>query len=228
MIKLLPIITMATFSLLSPITHAGVMGDDIGSDNYNSVYLGVDIGIADLIDSESTVYPPTSHQLSAAGIVGGGLVGYDFTLYDNLKLGVEGFINANDLNIAARQYLPTPLSYTLQARYNAGVRLLPCWELSPGTIGHALLGYANIQLSLQDNGNYGYINQNLNKSGFQCGLGAKTNIFNSLWLRADALYTYYGTLNSIGANNTQGYAYQTYSNIVSTVEGDITLLYQFN
>ena len=133
----------------------------MGSDNDRGIYLGADIGVADLIDSESTASPLSTHQLSAAGIVAGGLVGYDFTLYDELKLGVEGFINANDLNIATRQYFPTPLSYTVQARYNAGVRLLPGWALSPGTIGHLLLGYANLQLTLQDNGNYGYINQNL-------------------------------------------------------------------
>ena len=228
MTKLLQILSMAIFCLSAKLTCAGVMGDDLGSDNDRGIYLGADIGVADLIDSESTASPLSTHQLSAAGIVAGGLDGYDFTLYDELKLGVEGFINANDLNIATRQYFPTPLSYTVQARYNAGVRLLPGWALSPGTIGHLLLGYANLQLTLQDNGNYGYINQNLNKSGFQCGLGAKTNIVGSLWLRADALYTYYGTLSSVGGNNTQTYAYQTYTNNISTLEGDITVLYQFN
>lgn len=43
-------------------------------------------------------------------------------------------------------------------RYNTGVRILPAYEFSPGTIGHILLGYSYGKFKISDNGVYGYIN----------------------------------------------------------------------
>lgn len=213
-------------ALITSIAHSGSMGMNTGFDDYTGFYLGADIGIADLIDSQSTMYPPLSHQLSATGIVGGGLVGYDYTVYDRFKIGLEGFMNANGLNISSTS-IQNNVAYHVSASYNAGVRILPGVELYPNIIGHALLGYANAKFTIKDTGDYGYIDQMFNKSGFQCGLGVKTMLTNALALRADALYTYYGSITAVGGSNSPVYLYQTYTNQFSTIEGDLTLVYKF-
>ena len=220
-------IQIATLLLFTQAAISGVMGDEALSDYpYNGLYGGINIGVSDLIDKETTSGPSASHQLSATGIIGGGLVGYDYTLYDRLKLGVEGFVNATALNLAARDFSP-PASYLVNSHVNAGVRLLPGWEITTNAIAHLILGYTNASITIQDNGNYGYIDQSFNKSGFQAGLGFKTALTEHIWLRADALYATYGTINAIGGNSNPSYAYQNYSNNLSTLEGDLTLVYKF-
>ncbi|HVT62247.1 MAG TPA: outer membrane beta-barrel protein [Legionellaceae bacterium] len=221
------IIAIMTFLLFAQGNFAGTMGNT-SIDDYTGFYVGADIGLAGLVNSESSDYPYLSHQMSALGIVGGGLVGYDLSLFNRFKLGFEGFLNANGLNIADRAYYPPVSAYTVNASYNGGVRVLPGYELSSNIITHAILGYANAKFNIQDNGDYGYINQEMNKSGFQAGLGWKIGITPALWVRLDALYTIYNTIASTGGSNNPSYAFQVYNNQFNTVEGDLTLLYKFN
>ncbi|PJD93055.1 MAG: hypothetical protein CK424_03380 [Legionella sp.] len=219
-------ISAITVLLIANASFAGVMGE-AEFDTYTGYYVGLDVGVSNLINSESTENPLQSHQLSATGIIGGGLVGYDFSLYNRFKIGFEGFMNANGLHIATRSFTPPSNSFTTSSQYNAGLRVLPGFEFSQDTVGHILLGYSNAKFTIQDSGNYGYIDQELNKNGFQCGLGMKTTITKQISIRIDALYTTYGHISSIGGSNTPGFTYQTYHNNFSTVEGDLTLIYKF-
>lgn len=218
--------SLPTLVVFTQIAFGGTLGD-AEFDEYTGLYIGADIGVADVIDAESTAFPSVSHQLSATGIVGGGLVGYDYSLYNRIKIGFEGFMNANGLTVSA-QALSTPTSsYSVNQTYNAGLRVLPGFEFYPKTVGHLILGYSNAKFTIRDNGNYGYIDQAVNKSGFQCGLGMKVALTSHLTIRADALYTTYGTISSIGGASNSGYTYQAYTNPLSTVEGDLTLIYKF-
>ncbi len=221
--KKLSLITLLWFTHTS---FAGIMGD-AELDHYTGFYVGTNIGVSDLINAQSTENPLQSHQLSATGVVGGGLAGYDLSVYNSFKIGFEGFMNANGLNIATRSFTPPSNSYTTSSQYNAGLRVLPGFEFYPDTIGHILLGYSNAKFTLRDSGDYGYIDQELNKSGFQCGLGMKSRITNQISIRIDALYTTYSGISSIGGSNTPGFTYQTYNNNFSTLEGDLTLIYKF-
>ncbi len=214
-------IRTAILCFITPVLCAGTLGDS-GYNDTNGVYLGAAIGVADLIDSQSS--PPTTHQFSATGISGGGLVGYDSSWYGLVRLGLEGFINANGLKVSAS----TPNNaYTVTQSYATGVRLLPGYELTSGIVGHVLLGYVNAKFSIQDNGDYGYINQSVNQSGFQSGLGMTVALSTQISLRTDLSYTTYGTLASIGGSNNPSVIYQSYSNRLSNIEGDLTLVYQF-
>ena len=107
---------------------------------YDAVYIGADIGVANLVDAQSTTYPTTGHHMSSTGIVGGGLVGVDFSVGRFFKIGLEGFGNANGLQASNLKKHPPYGEYRVRAKYNAGVRILPGYHLSNNTIGHVLLG----------------------------------------------------------------------------------------
>ncbi|NCX96918.1 MAG: hypothetical protein EBX41_11050 [Chitinophagia bacterium] len=113
-------------------------------------------------------------------------------------------------------------------RYDAGFRLLPGYEISPGTVGYALIGYSNGRFNIRDNGNYGFVSDSFNRSGIQGGLGLKTEISKHLALRGDVLYSYYGSQTSYGLSSTSPQVVQTYRNRFSTFEGDLTLVYKFS
>lgn len=206
---------------------AGTMGP-ISAEPYDGFYLGADIGVANLMDKESTPYQPgvyDRHQFGATGLVGGGMIGYDYSVNERFKLGLEGFINATALNLAAEQlYNPFP-SYNVSMRYNTGVRVLPGYEFSPGTIGHVLLGYSYGQLHINDNGDYGYIDRNIAANGFQAGLGLNVPFYlKNLSLRGDLIYSNYGTYNSLGSSTS--FTPQNYSNNFSVLEGNLSLVYK--
>jgi hypothetical protein len=206
---------------------AGSMGPVI--DAYNGFYVGGDIGVANLIDSESTPYEPflyDRHQFSATGFVGGGMVGYDFQAFDRIRVGIEGFINGTALNIAAKQnYAPFP-SFDANMRYNAGVRVLPGLAFSHDTVGYVLLGYSYGRFNIHDNGNYGFIDQGISNNGFQSGLGVKVPCyFNNFFLRGDVMYTSYGNRDSLGLSTS--FTPQYYYNNFATIEATLSLIYKF-
>ena len=84
----------------SQVCLAGTMGEVTPTASYDGLYLGADIGVSDFMVRDFTYIPPDIHTLGSLGIVGGGLVGYDYTIYNHVKLGLEGFINATGLNAA--------------------------------------------------------------------------------------------------------------------------------
>jgi opacity protein-like surface antigen len=199
------------------------------NNSYDGFYLGANIGAASLIDKESTDNPATDlHYLSALGVVGGGILGYDFSPREKLKFGVEAFINATDLNIADDQNYSPASSYTVKMYYNFGFRLLPGYEFTPGTIWHLILGYSNAEFNINDNGNYGIIDSDFNKSGFQFGLGMTTALFKNLLLRTDVLYTDYSSQTSNGITTAIPATTQIYHNNLATLEGNLLLIYKFS
>ncbi len=212
--------------LFSSYVFASSADTQLSATRYNNFYIGADVGIASLVDNESTNTPQDSHRLSATGAVGGGFIGYDFTLREQLKLGLEGFINATDLNLSDNQnYAPTS-SYKVSMSYSAGFRLIPGYELTPDTIGELILGYAYGKFNVSDNGNYGIINTHFSKSGFQYGLGLKTFIYKNFSVRADVLYTTYSSQTSDGVTTSTPASTQVYKNNLSTLEGNLALIYK--
>lgn len=217
---------LTIFLSITNVAIGGTMGAI--SPFYDALYIGGDIGISNLINATSTNNPLAAHHMSATGIVGGGLLGYDYTIIDRIKLGIEGFGNANGLNVSSIQSYAPAASYQVNARYNVGVRILPGYQFNGGAVGYAVLGYTNARFKITDNGNYGYIDQAFNKSGFQCGLGMKAPITQRLSIRGDALYGIYGNASNIGISNVAPYGPQTYFNHFSTLEADLTVIYKFN
>lgn len=215
--------------LLSSTVFAGTIGPVVATEPYNGIYIGGDIGVANLNDKESTLYVPGSydkHQFSSTGFVGGGMLGYDYSVMDHLKLGVEGFINGTALNIAAEQKYGTQASFNANMRYNTGIRLLPGYEFSPDTVGHVLLGYSYGKFNIRDTGDYGFINTGLSRNGFQAGLGFKVPCYyKNLSLRGDMIYTTYGSSTSLGQSTAL--APQNYNNNFATIEGNLSLVYKF-
>ncbi len=205
----------------------GTMGPIESKSSYDGFYFGGDIGASDLMVRETTLVPQATHTLGSLGVVGGGLVGYDYSISNYIKLGLEGFINAAGLNVAAEQNYGARPSYRARMRYDAGFRLLPGYEFSPGTVGHVLIAYANGRFNIRDNGNYGFISNSFNRSGIQGGLGLKTMLSKRLALRGDVLYSYYGSSTSYGLTSTTPQVVQTYQNRFATFEGDLTLVYKF-
>ncbi len=209
--------------------YAGTMGPLLSIEPYNGFYIGADVGVANLMDKESTPYLPgvyDRHQFSATGLVGGGLLGYDYSVNERIKLGIEGFINATALNSAAEQHYSSFSSYNVNMKYNTGARVLPGYEFSPGTVGHILLGYSYGKFNIKDNGDYGFIDKGLSANGFQAGLGFNVPLhYKNLSLRGDVLYTGYGANNSLGLSSSL--TPENYYNHFSVIEGNLALVYKY-
>src|SRR3990167_8087965 len=88
----------------------------------------------------------TANRSGMEGIIGGGLLGYDFTLYNHFKLGLEGFITDDQLgpntSFAVTSAVPYAAVSVNKLRYNWGFRALPGYEFSTGTVTHLILGYS--------------------------------------------------------------------------------------
>ncbi len=205
--------------------YAGSMGQEMPY-TYDYGYLGGNIGILGLADKESSLMPsPSSHRLSATGILGGGFVGYAKTLTDRIFIDIEGFANGVSANATAIQNYGTRPEYQVDLAYNLGVRLLPGYLITPHLQGYLNIGYSAAQFQIQDNGNYGYVNDTFFENGLQAGLGVKTELSAPLSLRFDLIYSYYGLQTTYG-RTTSGY--QVYQNNLSTLEADLALVYAFS
>lgn len=215
-----------------PIVSAGSMGND-GSNYsiYDGFYIGADIGGAGLINHINVTHPYTLTPPGNIGLVGGGLVGYDYTVYDRFKLGLEAFLNANGMqaevsNYPDYRYRPYFGTYHMHAKYNMGFRALPAFELTPGTQGHVIFGYSSARMTMKDNGTLGYLNVGSNFNGFQTGVGLSTLVAPNLSVRLDALYTGYNEQTFKG--HDLSYTIVNYYRMSYTaMEGDLTVSYKF-
>lgn len=205
--------------------HAGSMGDEpMFNNDYG--YLGGNIGILGLADKESSLMPsPTSHRLSATGILGGGFVGYAKAFSERIVVSVEGFGNGVSANATATQNYGTKPQYQTDLTYNVGVRVLPGYFITPRVLSYLNIGYSGAQFQVQDNGNYGYVNDGFFENGLQAGLGLKTELSAPLSLRFDLIYNYYGSQTTYGQTLT---GFQVYQNNLSTLEADLALVYAFS
>jgi hypothetical protein len=203
--------------------------------NYDGFYIGADVGGGALLASNSwtetvpgVVTQTNSGRRGYAGIVGGGLLGYDFTLYDHFKLGLEGFITADQLPITS--YVSSSsvaYSYTSnnKLRYNWGVRAIPGYEFSEGTVAHIILGYSKGYFSYSNTSTYASLSGNYNRNGFQFGMGITTPLFSHVSFGVDAIGTWYGS-NTITGTGTSS-STNTWTNKLGTLEGLASLRYKF-
>ncbi len=218
--------------LLTLICHAlpgiaGVMGASDLPASYDGLYAGATLGMSNLVDKEQHIINPESHQLGSLGILGGGFVGYDYHVNDLFNIALEGFGNATGLNIAIN-HDAQGTSYSANSHYQAGARLLPGYQCSPGIQAHIILGYTNAHFQVKDSGNYGYINSSFYKNGLQGGLGWTTQIIQGFEVRVDMIYTNFGSQSSTGTGlPTSGSPQQVYTNDFNTLEGDLSLVYKF-
>lgn len=105
---------LALLFLLTHSAYGGMMGMDY--DPYDGIYVGLDIGVSVLNNAASTYFPSTSINLAHTGIVGGGLIGYDFSVGQRFKVGVEFLANATSLGASSRR-LAEHTSFTTQQSY---------------------------------------------------------------------------------------------------------------
>lgn len=214
-------------ALLSLASNAfcGVMGE---YNTYDGFYVGGDIGISDFNTSITTFYPSSTHHLASTGIVGGALVGYDYTVptLDRFKIGIEFLANAAGLNV--KSSTNSNNNMTGNSRYNLAPRVLPGFLFYDKVVGHVIIGYTNGNFNLDDTGVNGFVNKTANLSGFQIGLGMKTELVQDFTLRLDAVYSIYQSLSATGGTNNNLYSFQKYTLEPSTLEGNLILIYKFN
>lgn len=217
------LITVAAFSLFASNVSASALC------SYDNFYVGANVAAVSLIDKQKTENPILDkHRLSSIGVAGGGLIGYDFTLRNRVKLGLEGFAEATNLHVFAKQNYAPVSSYDVKIPYSLGLRLLPGYEWTCGTVVHAILGYASGKFKVKDDGDFGLVNTNFRKSGFQFGLGMKTLICRNFSIRTDLLYTIYSHQDSHGVTTSVPPGIQIYHNKLKTFEGSFSLIYKFN
>lgn len=191
-------------------------------------YWGANFGMASLMDSQSIPNLGYRHLFSHPGFVGGGLAGYDKPIFKKLNLGIEGFMQGDSLALSTtRNYEGVHRYYRARLYYNAGIRLLPGLKLDEKTIIHGIIGYSSALISTKDSNNYGVLEKNRNKDGFQCGLGLETKMRKKLSIRADMFYTLYSPSRSLGVSLPLSSTPQYYFKKFETLEGSVSLVYRF-
>lgn len=218
-------IHLAILLCISNAAFCGAMAERNTYVDYDGVYIGVDVTVGDFNAAITTSYPSTYIDLSAVNISGGALIGYDFTIYDRFKLGLEFLANANAYTTSSQMFNERT-SLTAQQRYNLAPRILPGFLFYEGVVGHLIFGYSNAFITVKDNGLQGFINKSGNQSGFQGGLGMKAEFLEGFTFRADIVYSIYGNIGGNGGSNNNLYAYQSYSVSPSTLEGTATLIWK--
>ena len=228
---------------------AGAMGaGEKQADPYNGVYVGADIGLVALFQGVSVSLNETAPgpfigssttPLGHFGIIGGGIIGYDYSLPQKIKLGIEGYVNG--INVTIPQSLQSTVpsdsgSTTTQQNYAWGVRALPGYELSPGVVAHLILGYSNAQFFINSpppatglSVLQPIVNESFTCNGFQSGIGLTSIVYRNFSLRIDGLFTTYGAHSSPSyAFNNGALVYTgTFKSVLNTFEGDLTLSYKF-
>ncbi len=191
------------------------------------IYLGPNIGLSSLMDSQSNSNLGYKHLFSGTGFVGGGLIGYDRTIFEKFNLGVEAFGQVNRLSFVSTRNFDQHRYYKGRSHYNTGIRIIPGLKFDPTAIGHALIGYSSALFLAKDANNYGVFEKKTTRGGFQCGLGLETKLYKKISIRADTLYTFYSAFRSPGYSLLPSSVSQTYLNAFSTLEGSLSVIYRF-
>jgi hypothetical protein len=205
--------------------QAGTIGgyDDVMPSNTNGLYIAGNLGLQNLFDNESHTLYPEQHQLSALGIIGGGFIGYDYSLGRNTAVAFEFFSDATGTNTSISH---PPSTYSMNQRYDIGLRLLPEYSMSDSTVAHVFLGYVNGNFSIVDNGVYGTISTIFNSSGLQTGIGFTTAVTEHIMTRVDMIYNLYLSDSNKGVFLVPP-ARQTYNNQFNALIGQFALLYKW-
>jgi len=190
-------------------------------------YVGATLGAVGLMDRESTSNPIRDvHYLSASGGLAGILLGFDMYVMDNFTFGLEGFFNRTNVSVSDNQNFTPQTSYIAKMRYNTGLRILPGYEFTPDTKGHLILAWSIGNFKIDDNGNYGIVNDIFSKSGIQMGVGAETALAKHIALRGDTIYTFYPSNATNASTASVPSSSQIYANRFSTLEADLSIVYK--
>lgn len=184
----------------------------------NGWYGGVDIGASSFQDKISI----TNAGNATYGVQGGvlGLFGgYDLAFTNCFNLGMEAFLNGFNNKIKVTNDAGNTLESKL--RYNWGVRVLPGYNITPERVVYLLAGYVNGNFRLTDNGNYSVASNSYNSGGYQLGIGGASSISRNLVLRGDIISSSYANKSFNGSSNIN------YKNQLSSLEGEIALVYKF-
>lgn len=182
------------------------------------LYLGIDAGIADLLNKESHSINPESHQLSKIGPTAGTYLGYAFDLNEQFYIAAEVFIDGTWVQTKIQH---AGSIYTQKQFYNLGMRFLPAYAFTTDTFGHIILGYTNARTEIEDYGVYGLVNSIYSTGGFQAGIGFDTALMDNFFIRLDALYNIYRS------NTMSGLSLQRYTNRFSQLEGEVSIFYKW-
>lgn len=232
-LKIIKLSLFLTIAVLCHSVFSGTMGPN-QIEYPNGFYVGGTIGVSDLQDTANHEVQPETHHLGGFGILGGGILGYQWNFASQFTISLEGFANASGLNTSIQHYDQSTgmqdNSEKMHSRYNAGIRVMPGIQFSPQQEAHLIIGYSNANFKHTDNGTYGFIDTDCNKNGIQAGAGWKTGFFNpAVLIRLDVLYTNYQGQRSIGLGlPDSGSIFQFYNNQFNTLEADLSLIYQFH
>ncbi|MCX7090960.1 MAG: outer membrane beta-barrel protein [Legionellales bacterium] len=219
---------LAILLCISNAAFCGAMANMVEmTSDYDGLYIGLDVTVGDFNATITSSYPYGYIDLSDINIAGGGMIGYDFTIYDRFKLGLEFLGNANAYTASVERFRENT-TLSAEQRYNLAGRILPGFLFYPGVVGHMILGYSNAYTTLKDNGQDGFINKSGNQSGFQGGLGMKVELPAGFTFRGDIVYSIYGTLSGNGGTNNNLYEFQHYSVAPSVLEGTLSIIYKPN
>lgn len=240
-------ILLISFIISASHSWAGTMGLAPSAINYGGFYVGGMAGVSDLSTKFEYMINPGSAQIGEIGFIGGLFVGYNFIFFNDYNVEIEGFGNglgglrgsittttlpnvtctSSGLTTTVNYNAPSSSTVTFSTPYNAGVRILPGYQIQNGGQFHLIAGWQYSSFTVNDNGSHGYINKSFSGSGFETGAGWETPLLDPLLLRIDLLYTMFGTYDVVGRGLSGTTAStQTYQVTPTPLSGVISLIYR--
>lgn len=135
-----------------------------------------------------------SQENSALGVNASVLMGYAWDTPDSYYVGLEAFDNVSSAKVKSTFGLDGD-SYQGQLKINntLGLRLLPGYHLAPNVVAYGILGVARSRMDAKVSVDGLSGSSVYNFTGYQAGVGGMVKVSQQVSLRADAVYTDYGS-----------------------------------
>jgi opacity protein-like surface antigen len=176
----------ASIAILSSVITGSIFANE-------GFYIGGGGGLTFVRTEVTPSLANTRFDLGGFGFTGGGIVGYDIGIADEMDLALEFFANGTTTRNRIRNNNIGGGHLTFSERYNWGFRILPGFQMFKDVQTHLILGYVRGNLRININGQLGTLSKDFNANGYQVGGGLTLPLSCNVALRMDGIFTGYGS-----------------------------------
>jgi len=210
----------ASIAILSSVITGSIFANE-------GFYIGAGGGLTFLRTQVTPSIINTRFDLGGYGFTGGGIVGYDIGISDEMDFALEFFANGTTTRNRIRNRT-TGDQLTFSERYNWGFRILPGFQMFKDVQTHLILGYVRGNIRLNATGEFGTVSRDFNANGYQVGGGLTLPLSCNVALRMDGIFTGYGSRHREGLITPIGGAPIVVGFQTKPIKFDTTVMLVFN
>lgn len=162
--------------------------------DWTGFYLGGFVGGGAVVNDINLLNVVNFNGVGGEGILGGGMVGYNYQVNEGVVVGIEGRVGYENLETTASANLDLgSFNLTAQPGLAASVSARLGWLATPDTMLYLIGGYSysDYDVKISFNGDSESFSEDYH--GFHVGAGVETWLTDSLTGRVEYRYTQYGS-----------------------------------